>query len=56
LTKVPTIALRMRAVPRKTRKRITAGERNRAGGAIKRAVAGPQLRRPHVPVRDGESH
>jgi hypothetical protein len=56
LTKVPTIALRRRAVPRKTRRRITAGERNRGGGSIKRAVAGPQPRWPRVLVPDAESH
>ena len=55
LTKVATIALSARAVPRKRRKRITAGERNRAEGAIKRAVALPQHWQ-HAPAPGGESH
>ena len=56
LTKVATIAPSARAVPRRTRKRITAGERNRAEGAIKRAVALPQQHWQHAPAPDGGSH
>jgi hypothetical protein len=61
LTKVATIAPRARTVPRKTRNRITAGERNRAEVAInpeafevKRAAESPP-HRPRAPAPGEES-
>ncbi|MEY2558883.1 MAG: hypothetical protein QOE34_2308, partial [Verrucomicrobiota bacterium] len=70
-TRVTTIPLRARRVPRKTRKRITAGERNRAEEAINPEGLRGELARdfgvkragawrspqlsPRARVRDGES-
>lgn len=53
-TKVAMIAPRASAVPRKTRKRITAGEANRDECVIKRAVAPPPEHARRVLVRVAE--
>jgi hypothetical protein len=59
LTKVATIALRARAVPRKTRKRITGPNVTRSireSSGLKRAVASRSGHRRSAPAPGEESH
>ena len=55
-TNAPRIAASVKAVPRKTRSRITGRERNKAECAIKRAVGPLRARWPRARVRDAKSH
>ena len=55
-TNAPRIAASVKAVPRKTRSRITGRKRNKAKCAIKRAVGPLPARWPRARVRDAKSH